>query len=234
MALPRPSTPFLSLRFDAPPWPRVYLGWLALLALSLGSCGSAVDAPIQQTTDAGGVGDAPPLAAGACETGPAPVDWSYPAGPYSQDGRIGEIFEDFTLEDCDGRSVRFGDILAGAQLVLFNVGAGWCQPCIEETEEIEAKVNQPLCPAGLRVVQVLFQDEESLPATKFFCRQWREKFGLTFPVLVDPLFKMERYFEAAQTPLNLGIDRLGVIRLRTVGFPPKDLPEQLGALLTRP
>ena len=127
--------------------------------------------------------------------------------------------------------MAFSDVLANSELVLFNVGAGWCQPCIEETRVLDDEVFRPFCARGLRVVQVLFQDEESGPATKLFCRQWRETFGLSFPVLVDPLFVTESYFDAAQTPLNMLIDSEGTIRFRQTGTVPADLTERIDALL---
>ncbi|MBI4512202.1 MAG: TlpA family protein disulfide reductase [Deltaproteobacteria bacterium] len=165
----------------------------------------------------------------ACLPVPTPMDWSYPIGPYGD--QVGSRLEEFTLEDCEGTPVAFGDILSEAELVLVSVGAGWCQPCIEESATLEAKVHAPLCARGLRVIQVLFQDDESRPATKLFCREWRERFGLRFPVLVDPLFTMQRYFQAAQTPLNLLVDRSGIIRYRATGTAPADLPERISELL---
>lgn len=180
---------------------------------------------------------APPAAgdAGAlpaeCAPRPTPDGWTYPPGPYG--GEVGATFAEFDLEDCDGNPLAFGDVLSEAELVLVSVGAGWCQPCIEESETLEAEIHAPFCARGLRVVQVLFQDAESLPATKLFCREWRERFGLRFPVVVDPLFTFEQYFESAQTPLNLLVDRDGVIRFRSTGVVPQDLPDRIDGLLPR-
>ena len=199
-----------------------------LLAVALAGCGSGSDGAAGgdavAATDAG----LTPTPA-ACGLTAPPIGWTYPEGPYG--GGVGEVFADFALQDCDGNPVSFGELLGGAELVLFNVGAGWCQPCIDETEELEAKVNQRFCGRGLRTIQVLFEDDQSRPATKLFCRQWRESFGLTFPVVVDPLFTTERYFEAAQTPLNLLVDKAGVIRFRATGKPPSDFEDRIDQLL---
>ena len=67
-------------------------------------------------------------------------------------------------------------------------------------------------------MQVLFQDPAGLPATKFFCKQWREKYGLTIPVLVDPLFLTEELLGDGETPLNLLIDPAGTILYRQEGY----------------
>lgn len=175
------------------------------------------------------VGDLVPPA--ECAPQATPGDYAYPSGPYGTE--VGDTFADFTLEDCDGNPVSFASILSHAELVLFNIGAGWCQPCIEETEHLDAQVFRPLCGEGLRVVQVLFEKTDGRPATKLFCKQWREEFGLSFPVLVDPLFTTEEHFVdvGAQTPVNMLIDRQGVIRYRETGTPAADIGERIRALL---
>lgn len=163
----------------------------------------------------------------------APADgWTYPAGPYGTG--VGDRIEDFTLRDCDGQSVRFGDVLAGAKLVLFNVAAGWCVPCMAETQTIEADVHRPYCPRGLRIVQVLFEDENGAPASVNFCKKWREKFGLTFPVLIDPDFTTKKFFPGSisgSTPLNLLVDTGAVIRYRAAGPVPPDFHDRIEEFL---
>lgn len=167
-----------------------------------------------------------------CLAQPTPPGWSYPAGPYGTN--VGHTIAEFSLEDCDGNRVAFGDVLSEADLVLVTVGAGWCIPCIEESMTLEAETFEPFCARGLRIIDILFQDDQSNPATKLFCGQWRAQFGFSFPVLVDPLFTLEPYFggpASTQTPLNLLVDRQGVIRWRTTGTAPADLNEQIELLL---
>lgn len=166
-----------------------------------------------------------------CGLEPAAEDFTYPPGPYGIS--VDDRFADFTLEDCDGTAVSFAQLLSNARLVLFNVGAGWCQPCIEETERMEAEIFRPFCGRGLRVVQVLFQDQDSGPATSLFCGQWRDANGLSFPVLKDPLFTTSTYFQdpASQTPLNMLVDQDARIIYREVGTPGADLPQRIDTLL---
>lgn len=156
---------------------------------------------------------------------------TYPPGPYGIS--VGDRFEDFELEDCDGEPVRFSDLMADAELVMFNVGAGWCKPCIDESETLDCDIFVPFCGRGLRVVQVLFQKEDGLPATKLFCKQWRERFGLSFPVVVDPTFATAKYFQdpSSQTPLTLLVDKEGTIVFREVGEPSGDLDLRIDGLL---
>jgi len=196
---------------------------IALLAQS--GCGAADDGSAGDAA----VGLEPPP---ECALGPPPDGWSYPTGPYGTE--VGDTFERFTLEDCDGDPVDFGDILAQADLVLFNIGAGWCQPCVEESQTLDREIFREFCPRGLRVVQVLFQDEQSRPATGLFCDNWRNSFGLSFPVLKDPLFTTAGHFESvqSQTPVNLLVGPDGTILFKETGTPGNDLPERIDMLLS--
>lgn len=164
-----------------------------------------------------------------------PAGWTYPAGPYG--GDVDDTVEDITLEDCDGNQVSLGTVLSQSQLLLFNIGAGWCQPCIEETETLDQNVFRAFCPRGLRVVQVLFETDESRRATKLFCNEWRNRYGLSFPVLIDPIgITTERYFDSVleQTPMNFLVDPGGKIVFKETGTPAADLPQRIDQMLPAP
>jgi len=200
---------------------------LPLLAAAAFGCGSSPSSPPGPTGTGG------PTSQASCDERPTPPGWTYPPGPYGTE--VSQRFADFTLDDCDLRAVRFADWLSEAELVLVNVGAGWCQPCIEETRTIMQNIYSPFCGRGLRIVQIMFEDERSRPATSLFCRQWRDAYMLTFPVLIDPTFDWSRIYFAggAQTPLNLLVDKQAVIRYRSVGVAPADLAQRIDALLPR-
>lgn len=179
----------------------------------------------------------PPTAPAGCEVSPAPADFTYPAGPYGVG--VGDVVENIALEDCDGNTVELADVLASGELVLLNIGAGWCQPCIKETETLVANVFEPHCGGGLRVVQMLFQNDGGAPSTKFFCRAWRDRYGLSFPVLNDPLFLSQTYFSGedtlSATPINLLIDSAGVIRFKSTGeIAEEELIQRIESLLPTP
>lgn len=190
----------------------------------------------------GGGGSSPRDMAEGADTAvapPCPYDvvsdgWTYPSGPYGTN--VGDRVEDFSLQDCDGRPVHFGEVLSGATLVLLNVAAGWCIPCMSETQTIEAEIHHPLCPRGLRIVQVLFEDENGLPASQEFCQKWRTKFGLTFPVLFDPGFVTKKFFSGSisgSTPLNLLVDSGATIRYRAAGPVPPDFRARIEEFLPK-
>ncbi len=188
-----------------------------------GACGSGSN---PSSSDAGNA----PLPA-ECVLGDTPVDYEYPAGPYGTE--LGDTLEDFELENCDGEKVSFSSVLAQSELVLFNIGAGWCEPCIEESKTLDSEIFRDHCERGLQVVQVLFQDEQSRPATKLFCKEWQSRFGLSFPVLVDPTFQTSKYFDSvsAQTPQNFLVSKDGTIVFKETGTPAADLPQRIDEFL---
>lgn len=202
------------------------IAWWSVVFVSSAACGGT--GPNGDGTD-GGVDLAPPAECALTEPDPG---WVYPAGPYGDE--VGETFESFVFDDCDGNEVDFGDVLGQSQLTLISIGSGWCDPCIEESETLDADVFREFCPRGLQVVQVLFEDELSRPATKLFCSEWKERFAMSFPVVVDPLFVMGKYFESieSQTPINFLVDSSGEIVYKSLGTPAFDLPARIDELLS--
>lgn len=139
------------------------------------------------------------------------------------------------LKDCDGNSVRLADLMCGKKLTLVDIGAGWCEPCIEEAQTLEAEVYGPNKGKGLQVISILFEDSQSLPATKAFCQQWRSTYGLTSPVLYDPTFKMQPYFAelSSSTPVNMLVDQDFTIVYKRSGEAPSDLQQTIDAGLSK-
>lgn len=211
---------------------RTPLAILLVLALPGSGCapmaGEGLDVvaadPVLDATSDGEDATCPPLA--------VPDDWSYPPGPYGTE--VGDRIADFALDDCDGRPVRFGDLLGSGRAVLVVVAAGWCSSCVKEARTLETAIHQAYCSRGVRTLQVLFEDATGNPAGGTFCRDWRSSFGLTFPVVVDPSFLVRPWFGGSvngQTPLNLLVDREGVIRYRSVGPIPADLERRIDGLV---
>jgi len=169
---------------------------------------------------------------GNCPAVEVPPDWTYPAGPFGTG--VGDTFADITLNDCNGNPVVFGDLLGSGEMVLFNVAAGWCVSCIGETEEMEQDVYQAFCNRGLRIMQVLVEDQDSYPADGAFCAEWKDNFSLTFPVVTDPEYSVEAYMGGAsigQLPLNVLVGHDGKILYFGIGDPPADFVDQIDGWL---
>ena len=98
---------------------------------------------------------------------------------------------------------------------------------------LETEIHATYSTRGLRVLQVLLQDANLAPITKLECRRWRDRFSLTFPVLADTLQVTSSVVGDEGVPLNLLLDKDGVIRMRVHGELPEDLIERIEALLPR-
>ncbi|RME53797.1 MAG: TlpA family protein disulfide reductase [Deltaproteobacteria bacterium] len=122
--------------------------------------------------------------------------------------RVGDIAPDFLLPDCNIPTlpeIRLYDFYGYA--ILLSVGTGWCIPCNEEAPELQA-LYQERGAEGFVILQGMFQDFQSRPADENFCDTWVEMYGLTFPVMPDPLAQLwNGYNEVNELPLAVVIDR---------------------------
>ena len=59
---------------------------------------------------------------------------------------------------------------------------------------------------GLRVVGIVFENEDGLPADASYADEYfREQYGVEYTYGADPYFDLGRYFDKAATPLNMFI-----------------------------
>lgn len=129
----------------------------------------------------------------------------YPAGPYGK--AEGAILEDLGFVTPDGGALSLSDIHAdeSKSLLVILTSSGWCTACIEEQPALEAIHNQ-YKGRGLALVVTLFEDDQFLPADAALAQEWVERHGVTFPVVADPEFVFEDYYDARQTPMNMIVD----------------------------
>ena len=164
-----------------------------------------------------------------CSLGEPAEEFVYPEAPYGVE--IGDRFQDFSMKDCDGANVSFSDLLSRSEMVLINVAAGWCTNCIAETPELEKEFAQGFCSRELAVIQILFEDEDLLPADAGFCANWRDRFKVTYPVVIDPDFTIGIYGDSDQMPLNIVVDKEGIIQYKAVGSNLGDLHQRMNEWL---
>ena len=146
----------------------------------------------------------------------------------AHDGELHEFAELFQR-----RNDAFGDY---NRAVLFSLGAGWCEPCKEETEELPG-VSAEFASQGFATVQVLFQDDVAgLPST-MFCREWTEDFGLDFLVLLDQTGEFfPTYLQDVQaaTPVSIVVDANANIRYKLEGDVPPNIELEIEQVLEDP
>ena len=99
-------------------------------------------------------------------------------------------------------------------VVLLNVWATFCQPCEVEMPAIE-KLHQELGPKGLKVVAVSVDERGA--ALDAAIRSYITRHGLTFDVLHDTTFDIEKAYQTTGYPETFIIGRDGVIRKKIIG-----------------
>jgi hypothetical protein len=147
---------------------------------------------------------------------------NYPAGPYGRGlGAVIENHEFLGWRDpvASGydlgklETVRLGDFYdpngTRTKLIVLNASAVWCTVCQAEMRDIQlAGIHQSYRQKGVELVGTLFEDRQGGPATLSDLVAWGSTpaHSITFPLLLDPGFKVSVYFTSDATPLNLIID----------------------------
>jgi peroxiredoxin len=122
---------------------------------------------------------------------------------------IGDPAPGFALPTLSGETVSL-DSLKG-KVLLLNFWASWCTPCQEELPEFQ-KFHQKYQDRGFSVVGINI-DKKQAKAAKFV-----ERFGLTFPVGLDPESATIREYKGRSMPISYLLDQQGVIRQVFFGF----------------
>jgi thiol-disulfide isomerase/thioredoxin len=114
---------------------------------------------------------------------------------------------DFDLETLDGTSVKLADLRG--RPVLINFWATWCGPCQQEMPMIE-QYYQKYKPD---LVVLAVNSDEPKPDVQAFVTN----FKLTFPVLLDPNYKVEDLYRVRAFPTTFFVDKSGTIRYQQIG-----------------
>lgn len=150
--------------------------------------------------------------------------------PFGAEPDQGLSFPDVTLTDCEFEKVSFDELRCDAEITLLSIGAGWCEPCREETPQLQA-IHESLQAQGVRVVQVLIEDSQTNPANTLFCSAWVDEFALTLPVFIDPVGATKEAFDNPVLPLNVVVDAEGRVLWSQTGIIPEGLEDILVGLL---
>ncbi len=191
-----------------------------------GGNGPDPDGPVAQV-DKGIVPDLGTADSGGASCG----EGIYPCGPYGTSK--GDVIEDVTfvgfadpdtfckplkdqaIDFSKSKKFSFGDWHRPPegcpdkkkQLMWVVVSAGWCGPCRAEIQETMAAIKQGAIDDRLALVDILFEDDNAQPATESYAKNlWAQYVGITFPLLLDPSFKMGKYFDREAVPFNMLVD----------------------------
>jgi len=128
----------------------------------------------------------------------------------------GTVLKDIELEDCDGATYRLWDF-CGSNVTWVVIGSGWCTYCNQEAKTFDQYYTKHM-DAGVTAWNILLEDWTGNPATPKFCKEWKDKYGLTMPVLIDPKGKTAFLFKENAVPLNFILDEQMTIRWLRYGF----------------
>ena len=93
------------------------------------------------------------------------------------------------------------------KVVLLNIWATWCEPCLAEMPSLE-RLHKEFGPKGLAIVAVSVDD----PGTEKKIAQFAQQLGVTFEVLHDPAKNVARQYQATGYPESFIIGPEGIIR----------------------
>ena len=121
----------------------------------------------------------------------------------------GPIAPNFTLKDLNGRPVSLSD--HKGKVVLVNIWATWCPPCVAETPSID-KLYKMLKDENFELMAVSI-DENGKNAVESFMK----KKNLSFPVLLDPDGRVAGLYGTTGVPESFIVRKDGTIDNRIIG-----------------
>ncbi len=133
----------------------------------------------------------------------------------------------FSLPRLEGEPLVLAELRG--RVVLVNFWATWCKPCEEEMPSMQ-RLYETHGPAGFELLAVSVDAAKDRDEVAAF----RERYGLTFPILLDPDQVVSRRYQSFRFPETLLIDREGIVVERYVGPREWDHPayvERIGRLL---
>jgi peroxiredoxin len=117
--------------------------------------------------------------------------------------------QDFGLPSLRGDYVRLSDYRG--KVVFLNIWATWCPPCRDEMPSMES-LYQRLKGRKFELLSVSI-DQKGEKVVRSFA----EKYGLSFPVLLDPDSKTYRLFGLTGVPESFIVDKNGIVIHKIVG-----------------
>lgn len=122
---------------------------------------------------------------------------------------VGVAAQDFELPALRGDYVKLSDYRG--KVVFLNIWATWCPPCREEMPSMESLYRR-LKGREFEMLAVSIDREGEKVV-----RPFAAKYGLTFPVLLDPHSKTSRLYGLTGIPESFIIDKNGVVIHKIIG-----------------
>jgi peroxiredoxin len=136
--------------------------------------------------------------------------WGCDKSPSLRAPAIGAAAPEFSAVDLSDQSVSLASLKG--RVVVVNLWATWCHPCLEEIPQLEA-LHQQFAADDVSVIGV------SVDAAGMGndVRDFAKEHGMSYPLWLDPNHEFSLKFLTVGVPETFVIDRAGIIRWRTIG-----------------
>jgi peroxiredoxin len=132
---------------------------------------------------------------------------------------VGQKASPFKLLTVDGKEIEL-ESFAKDRVTLLVFGATWCPACRHEIPILKEYYSE-LKDDGLNVLGIDIQ--ESVKKVKSLI----EKMQINYPVVLDSSADVARLYKVVGIPLNIILDKNGVIVYKKNGLPSKELLKDL-------
>jgi len=122
--------------------------------------------------------------------------------------KVGARAYNFALNDLEGNPVALSDFRG--KKVMVNFWASWCGPCRSEIPAM-VELYDEQHGQGFEIVAINVGED---PARAM---DFTERFGMRFPVLLDPAGKVAMAYRVQGLPTSVFVDDQGIIRAGSVG-----------------
>ena len=134
----------------------------------------------------------------------------------SAEGLVGKPAPDFTVKAVDGKDYSLGALKG--KVVWVNFWGLRCGPCVRELPALQA-LYAKYVEKGLVILGVNADGVEADFIKKSFAeREDLKSLNLTFPVATDVEFKLIDAYQLMGAPLNVMVDKAGVVQYYHEGY----------------
>jgi len=116
---------------------------------------------------------------------------------------VGKPAPDFTVTDLQDKPVKLSDYRG--KLIFLHFWADWCSECRAEFPRIERAYEALKNDTGFVILSV------NAGQSKYHVEDFKEEFGLMFPMLVDEYAKSAKLYQVEGIPTTFVIDQNGTI-----------------------
>lgn len=125
---------------------------------------------------------------------------------------VGSRAPAFAARTVDGSNRVRALVDYRGKVVVLNIWATWCKPCVVEMPSFE-RLKRQIADTNLRIVAVSIDDVVGADSVLAFARG----LGLTFDILLDSTHTIDRAYQVTGYPETFVIARDGTIRKKWIG-----------------